>query len=173
MVEKKPISKQKNTPNKPIQPETSNIINFYSRTKVYSEFSNFHRAPFNLDSKEWPTVEHYFQAQKCLDETVQEKVRALKSPKDVKSMGRKMLLRDDWEKVKFELMEKALKAKFEQNVSLKKLLLGTEQKELREHTSRDNLWGDGGNGKGKNMLGIILMKVRDDLRKADSEEKKD
>ena len=173
MVEKKPISKPKNFPNKPILADSSNIINFYSKTKVYSEFSNFHRASFNLDSKEWPTVEQYFQAQKCLDENVQEQIRTLKSPKTVKSMGRNVVLREDWELVKFDIMEKALKAKFEQNESLKKLLLGTGQKELREHTARDNLWGDGGNGKGKNMLGKILMKVREDLRKNAIEEKKD
>jgi predicted NAD-dependent protein-ADP-ribosyltransferase YbiA (DUF1768 family) len=28
----------------------------------------------------------------------------------------------------------------------------------------DRYWGDGGDGSGKNMLGKILMRVRDDLR---------
>jgi hypothetical protein len=28
----------------------------------------------------------------------------------------------------------------------------------------DSYWGDGGDGSGKNMLGKILMRVRDELR---------
>lgn len=31
---------------------------------------------------------------------------------------------------------------------------------ILEHTSNDRYWGDGGDGKGKNMLGITLMAVR-------------
>jgi len=41
-------------------------------------------------------------------------------------------------------------------------LTGTEEKEeLIEQTSTDYYWGCGTNGTGKNMLGKILMQVRD------------
>ena len=33
-----------------------------------------------------------------------------------------------------------------------------------EHTENDGYWGDGGDGSGKNMLGQILMRVREELR---------
>ena len=33
-----------------------------------------------------------------------------------------------------------------------------------EHTTHDAYWGDGGDGTGKNMLGVILMEVRRELR---------
>ena len=33
-----------------------------------------------------------------------------------------------------------------------------------EHTENDSYWGDGGDGSGKNMLGQILMDVRELLR---------
>ena len=39
-------------------------INFYKLRDPYGEFSNFYKAPFTLGGKEWPTTEHYFQAQK-------------------------------------------------------------------------------------------------------------
>ncbi|MES2463665.1 MAG: NADAR family protein, partial [Armatimonadota bacterium] len=40
-------------------------IYFYSdREEPYGGFSNFSRHGFTLDGKDWPTSEHYFQAQK-------------------------------------------------------------------------------------------------------------
>ena len=62
-------------------------------------------------------------------------------------------------------MKDILCAKFGQNEDLKKILLSTEDRELREHTPRDKFWGDGGKkGDGKNMMGKLLMKVRTELR---------
>ena len=37
----------------------------------------------------------------------------------------------------------------------------TGDRKLIEHTDKDKYWGDGGNGKGENRLGILLMKLRD------------
>ena len=81
-----------------------------------------------------------------------------------KGRDRKKPLRRDWEKVKDSIMEEAVRTKFVEHPKLQELLLLTEDRELVEHTARDAYWGDGGNGKGRNMLGKILMKVRDDLR---------
>ena len=79
-------------------------------------------------------------------------------------------LRPDWEQVKVDLMKDILLAKFEQNEDLKRILLGTGERLLREHTPRDKFWGDGGQkGNGKNMLGKLLMTVREELRGAEEE----
>ena len=61
-------------------------------------------------------------------------------------------------------MREAIRAKFTQDDELKLLLLGTGDAKLVEHTSNDNYWGDGGDGRGRNMLGRILMEVREQLR---------
>ena len=55
------------------------------------------------------------------------------------------------------------KAKFTQHPKLKKVLLDTGDRKIVEHTKRDSYWGDGGDGSGKNMLGILLMKLRSEL----------
>jgi ribA/ribD-fused uncharacterized protein len=73
-------------------------------------------------------------------------------------------LRPDWEIVKDEVMHEAVMAKFRQYSELRENLLSTEHRLLIEHTSNDSYWGDGGDGRGKNMLGRILMKVREQLR---------
>ena len=72
-------------------------------------------------------------------------------------------LRKNWESVKEQVMRKALRAKFEQHAELRALLLATAPAKLVEHTENDAYWGDGGNGKGKNRLGYLLMELREQL----------
>jgi N-glycosidase YbiA len=62
-------------------------------------------------------------------------------------------------------MRAAVLAKFTQHDDLKEILLGTGDALLIEHTTKDSYWGDGGDGSGKNMLGQILMSVREELRR--------
>ncbi len=141
-------------------------VRFYKLADPYGEFSNFARFPFEMDSKVWPTSEHYFQAKKFVDAEHQDAIRAAKSAMIAARMGRsrKRPLRPDWEAVKIQVMREAVFAKFSQNEELKTLLLGTGDAELIEHTTRDHFWGDGGDGSGKNMLGRILMEVRETLQ---------
>jgi ribA/ribD-fused uncharacterized protein len=119
-----------------------------------------------LNDRVWPTSEHYFQAQKFAGTPHEEEVRQAKSPMIAARMGRsrKRPLRKDWEKVKDDVMLQALRAKFTQHPELKKLLLGTGDAPLVEHTKNDRYWADGGDGKGLNRLGILLMRLRTELR---------
>ena len=143
-----------------------NEIKFYSTQDEFGEFSNFAHFPIKLDGKMWPTTEHYFQAQKFTDIHYQEKIRAEKSPMIAIRLGRdrKQKLRKDWESVKNNVMKKALTAKFTQHEDLKILLLSTDETKLIEHTENDAYWGDGGDGHGKNWLGLLLMQIRFDLK---------
>lgn len=141
------------------------MIKFYSVNDEYGELSNFALYPINLDGKLWPTTEHYFQAQKFTDTAYQEKIRKATSPMLAAALGRdrKQKIRKDWDTAKNNVMKKALLAKFTQHPLLRELLLSTENAKLVEHTENDNYWGNGGDGKGKNMLGQILMQVRKGL----------
>lgn len=141
-------------------------INFYSVNDEYGEFSNFAYYDIRIDGIIWQTVEHYFQAQKFADKAYQKKVRTASSPMLAAQLGRdrKQKLRKDWESVKVNVMRTALIAKFDQYTDLAELLLSTEDSKLVEHTANDSFWGDGGNGKGKNMLGKLLMQVRDQIK---------
>lgn len=142
-------------------------IYFYSNHEdPYGCFSNFSRHGFNLDGKYWPTSEHYFQAQKLLDEAAREVVRLQKSPKLAAEAGRdrKKPLRKDWEEVKDEIMHRAVLAKFQSHPDIKAILLGTAEKLLVENAPGDYYWGCGADGSGLNMLGKILMQVRSELK---------
>lgn len=141
-------------------------INFYRRNDEYGDFSNFAPFPITLQGKVWPTSEHYFQAQKFAGTEHEEAIRLEKSPMIAARMGRdrKNPLRADWESVKDEIMREAVRAKFTQHAALREALLATGDAKLVEHTGNDSYWGDGGDGSGKNMLGQILMFVRQELR---------
>jgi ribA/ribD-fused uncharacterized protein len=144
----------------------ANIIPFYRVSDEYGCFSNFAPYPLELDGKRWPTSEHYFQAQKFEDAQHQEAIRRQKSPLIAARMGRdhKKKLRRDWESVKVLVMRQAVRAKFSQHDDIRAILLATGNAQLVEHTENDAYWGDGGDGSGKNMLGQILMEIRDELR---------
>jgi ribA/ribD-fused uncharacterized protein len=128
----------------------------------YGEFSNFARYPIVLKGKRWQTTEHYFQAQKFAEVKDQEEIRNANTPMLAAQMGRdrKRKLRRDWESVKVGVMREAVEAKFRQHAELGAMLLATGDAKLVEHTENDDFWGDGGDGKGRNELGRILMAVR-------------
>lgn len=146
------------------------VINFYSTADEFGEFSNFAPFPIRLKGKTWPTTEHYFQAQKFAgtDDAHAEAIRKAGSPMIAARMGRdrKRKLRRDWESAKVSVMRDALVAKFEQHAQLRELLTSTGDAKLVEHTDRDDYWGDGGDGSGRNMLGQLLMEIRRRLRDA-------
>lgn len=147
---------------------SNQTIHFYSVSEAYGQFSNFAGYPILLDGKRWPTSEHFFQAQKFKETSHQEAIRKETSPMRAARMGRdrKRPLRKDWESVKDAIMRQAVLAKFTQHADLRELLLSTGESRLVEHTTNDYYWGDGGNGSGKNRLGLILMEVRKKLREA-------
>lgn len=69
-----------------------------------------------------------------------------------------------WNEHKIDIMYNGLYHKFTQYPKLKDLLLGTGSSYIAEHTARDKFWADGADDSGQNMLGKLLMKLRDDLR---------
>jgi N-glycosidase YbiA len=143
------------------------VIRFYGVSDEYGCFSNFAPYPIDLGGRRWPTSEHYFQAQKFGDSALQEEVRQARTPREAARLGRSRRhpLRRDWERVKEDVMRRAVLAKFTQHADLRAVLLSTGDAVLVEHTENDSYWGDGGDGSGKNRLGDILMSVRDELRR--------
>jgi len=137
-------------------------IKFYSETAEWGEFSNFSLHEIIIKGNKWATTEHFFQAHKFDNKAYQEKIRKCISPMKAAELGRsrKFKIKRNWDKTKENVMYEAVYAKFTQHNNLKKLLLKTNDAILIEHTENDSYWGDGGDGKGKNKLGMILMKVR-------------
>lgn len=141
--------------------ESTAAINFYRERDKYGFCLNFYKAPITIDDLDYPTTEHYFQAMKfaTTDPDYMERIRKVKGAGEAARLGRSRShpLRPDWEKVKNDIMRKALHAKFTQHPKLREQLLATVDHHLVEHTTNDRYWGDGGDETGKNMLGKLLV----------------
>lgn len=77
--------------------------------------------------------------------------------------------RADWDKVKVVIMRNILHAKAKQHEYVRRKLLSTGDRELVENSWRDSFWGWGPNKDGMNMLGILWMEVRAELRAINDE----
>lgn len=135
----------------------------------YAFLSNFFHSPFAYDGIEYPTVEHFFQAMKTLDQEERKKIASADSPGKAKRMGRHVQLRKDWEQVKYTIMCIGIKCKFDAHPELASKLIATGDTILIEGNSwHDNIWGSCFCPKcaeisGQNWLGEILMKERKEL----------
>jgi len=145
---------------------TGSVIRFYREGDAYGFLSNFSPHPIVVDGTPWPTSEHYFQAQKFSDQAHVAAIQRAQTPSEAKRLGqtRSAPLRPDWEAVKDDIMYKCLRAKFTQHPELRKELLASGEAKIVEHTANDRYWGDGGDGSGKNALGILLMRLREELK---------
>ena len=143
-----------------------NTIYFYSDRAAFGCFSNFSTHGITLKGRWWPTSEHYFQAQKFVGTPHEEAIRQAKTPKQAATMGRERTrpLRADWERVKDDVMREAVREKFRAHATIRQILLDTGDALLVENAPGDYYWGIGADGSGKNMLGRILMEIRDELR---------
>lgn len=129
----------------------------------YYFLSNFYNVPITYEGLTYQNNEAAFQAQKTLNDNERMKFTNL-APNEAKRLGRKVRLRLDWEEVKDEIMYDICIAKFYQNQDLKEKLIATGTQPLEEgNTWGDREWGTV-NGVGKNKLGKILMRVRENCK---------
>jgi hypothetical protein len=142
----------------------SDPIFFRGKADLFFELSNFFPAGFKEDGIEWPTVEHYYQAQKFLNSDYREKIRLASTPHESKILGHaRTIEREEWENIKEEVMLHALVKKFSAP-HLRRVLMSTGDRHLVENSPHDDYWGSGADGRGRNRLGHLLMKTREVLR---------
>lgn len=138
-------------------------------TGKYSFLSNFHPCNIVFEGKHYTTVEHAYQAAKTLDESHRERTRLLRYPGLAKKEGRRVVIRDDWEQVKVDIMKRLLLQKFYGNNDLAERLLETGDKYIEEtNTWGDKFWGVC-DGQGKNILGLLLMSIRTELQRMNTQ----
>jgi ribA/ribD-fused uncharacterized protein len=137
----------------------------------FAFLSNFYESPVSDGFTTFPTVEHYFQAAKAVWVKDYDDIQHAKTPGQAKRIGRKIAIRGDWESIKLDVMETALRKKFA-IPELREKLLATGDAWLEEGNHwHDNFWGvchcvDCQDEMGWNDLGKILMKIRDEIRES-------
>ena len=132
------------------------MINKFDESHAF--LSNFYPCKIEYQGKTYKSVEAAYQAQKC-PENADDFVGVDAS--HAKKLGSKVKLRKNWNKIKVGIMYDLLKLKFI-NPDLKQQLLNTKDEKLVEgNWWHDTYWGFC-DGKGQNMLGILLMRVREE-----------
>lgn len=153
------------------------IIDDFGKGSPYRFLSNFY-------PDTGPTSEHLYQAFKGLGdaENIEGFTAILNAdtPGKAKRLGRQIKLRSDWDEVKDEIMLTILRGKFKRR-PLRDWLVDTRRAVLIEGNKHgDTYWGATRTGSsrsfpawrgnhgvvwyGKNMLGILLMQVRHEIK---------
>jgi ribA/ribD-fused uncharacterized protein len=136
-----------------------------AKLEPYKEFDNRFPAKFTLDNKEWPSVEHYYQAMKFPEfPEFQEQIRLAPTATAAAKLGKakdpSKPIRADWKEKRESIMTTAMTAKFNQNPSIEKMLIDTYPRPLIFADASDAFWGYGRTKMGQNKLGALLMSIR-------------
>jgi ribA/ribD-fused uncharacterized protein len=139
-------------------------------------YSQWWRAPFEVDGKYYYTSEHWMMAKKAEtfgDKDALSKIFTNESPSDVKAFGRKVKNFDPkvWAEVAFEHVVQGNVHKFTQNHHDHEQLISDGDKVLVEASPYDKIWGIGFNEftaphlsvdewNGTNLLGYAIMEAR-------------
>lgn len=161
-------------------PADNRILYFGRDSDAFGCFSHFYRATILLDGEDWPTVEHYYQAQKSDNPAYRLAIRDAPTPGLAKRLAAPPLSRKqaqqswfrknkaspraDWHEVKLVIMRRADLAKYTQHAELAAILLATGDAVLVEDAPSEPFWGIGPDGLGLNWAGRVLMEVRATLR---------
>lgn len=127
--------------------------------------------------RKFQTSEQYMMYHKALlmkDTEVADKILETQTPAEAKSLGRqvKNFKQEIWDAECDRVVEQGQYLKFDQNEELKKVLLGTGNREIVETSPNDRVWGIGFNTEeaegresewGENRLGKALMRARSRL----------
>ena len=156
------------------------ILFFFSKEPENKEFSNFYETEFELDGVKYKSAEHAYQGLKAKtfgDDEAFEKIQKAKSAQSAKAAGKKVkdFKEETWKEKKDEAMKTILRAKFTQNLELRKKLLDSGDKVIANADSRDKYWGIGTSAnttmakdpakwKGENKLGKMLEELRTTIK---------
>jgi ribA/ribD-fused uncharacterized protein len=121
-----------------------------------------------LDGVAWPSVEHFYQAQKFASPERQSEIRTAATGGKTKRLAKKYAseIRADWAEIKLSVMERALRVKYNQE-PFRTALVETGNEEILEDSPKDLFWGTGqlgGHGSGQNQMGQLLMKIRSEIK---------
>ena len=154
---------------------TEKFVFFWGKEDV---FSNFFYKPFKHEGKLFKWSEQaimYRKAKHFGAYNVADRILNARSPMECKKLGRSIIqfVEQDWVTVRELIYKEVLLDKFSEP-QLKKRILDTSDKVLVEASPYDGIWGirlahdhpDAENPekwRGLNLLGKVLMEVRDEL----------
>lgn len=139
--------------------------------------SNFYPANIVIHGEKFDSAEQAFQYTKAIrmkDTVAASLILKKKKPQDIKKLGAGVEITPQWDSDKIDVMRFIVKEKFRQNPDICQKLFRTGQQQLIEATL-DPFWGakatltskslKTGTWIGGNMLGKIIMEIREELKR--------
>jgi len=142
-------------------------------------FSQWHGCAFTVDGVQYNCAEQYMMAEKARlfgDKEMEKEILSSTMPKQQKAFGRNVKNFDPekWNANARDIVYRGSYAKYAQNPELRKALLATKGTTIVEAAPWDKVWGIGlaaddkkarnrDTWRGKNWLGEVLTRVRDDI----------
>lgn len=147
--------------------DTKDTVYFFSNK--YDPLNNWSAHQVKLWGKTFPTAEHAFHYRKYTETAPEIARKILKAPSpwaamQIRRKYKKEVRQDWWGSVELGIMTEIIRAKVEQNEDVRQCLIATGSKKIIENSPWDEFWGNGPDKKGKNMLGVIMMEVREELK---------
>lgn len=149
----------------PLLDTTGDVVGCYERE--FYTFSNFSSFQVQWRGHLWPTSEHAYQAAHFFETApdLVEQIFASRSAHEAyvlaKSNAPKVL--KNWHDIKIEIMEDICRHKLQQHDYVRKQLLKTGDVLIVEDSPVDSFWGWGADRKGRNELGKVWMRLRQEL----------
>lgn len=141
--------------------------------------SQWYASSFEMNNVRYKCAEQYMMCEKARlfkDEEALDRILQAYHPNQMRLIGRQVKNFDSkvWDEKKVQIVKIANLAKFSQNPKLKKYLINTKNKILVKNVLHDKVWGIGLtkdsalrenplNWNGENLLGFILMDIREIL----------
>ena len=156
------------------------MICFHNPEEENGYLSNWYLSEFTVAGVTFSSMEQYMMYEKALlfqDQETAEKILQTDNVAEIKALGRAVRYFDDkiWIKAREEIVYRGVLEKFRQNPELAEKLEQTDEDIIAECAVKDRIWGIGLSMKdenrlsidkwrGQNLLGKILMQVREDIR---------
>ena len=142
------------------------VVGFYERE--FYVFSNFSSFQVDWAGKRWSTSEHAYQAARFF-ETAPELVERIAHARSAHeafeiAQGNKQHQRENWPEIKTQIMLEICRNKLQQNPYVYHKLMLTNDEYLVEDSPVDSFWGWGADRQGRNELGKVWMKLREELQ---------
>jgi len=142
-------------------------IEFYKEFGDLGYLANYSNHGFTKNGVFYKTVEHYYQSEKFSDEELKKKIINAPTPKEASNIGRDRsnIRIEGFTSIKNQVMFDGILEKFRQNRDIAYKLIETRNNKIAEATIDEYYWGIGKDKSGKNVIGDILVKVRERIKK--------
>ena len=143
------------------------MIEFYKEFGELGYLANYSNYGFTKNGIFYKTVEHYYQSEKFDDPEIKTRIINAPTPKEASNIGRDRsnIRKENFKEIKNQVMFDGILEKFRQNRDIAYKLIETRNKRIAEATIDEYYWGIGKDKSGKNVIGDILVKVRERIKR--------